>query len=238
MPNIETTGAYLPTSLTFGEAKARVARVVQGASQANTLEEAGEAIGDAFRWWNRRDWQCLRTIAPDINVSANVSDYDLPTGFKHAYSVRLSQDPLAQCSQRDWDRLVWDQSGQLGATHYTTIVVGSQNKIRLIPTPDDADTLQVIYYRALTLPAKDQDTLTIPDVWVDPILDYARARLAAERGKAQQREFFYAQAIKGYREARRLDLVEPDYDTAMQPAPSNANPPGSTWYYVRDHYGF
>jgi len=238
MPNISPGGAYLPTTVTYAQAKARVARSIQGSSQANALSEAGECIGDAVRWWNHRDWKLLMDEAASITVSANVSDYDLPTDFKHAYTVRLAQAPLFFLSQRDWDRYVYDQTGTSGSTHYTTARVGAENKIRLVPTPSAEDTLSINYYKALTIPSQDDAELGWPDMWVEPILSYARSLLCAERGMTAKSQFYMAQALAGYRRCRAQDLVQPDQEITQQPAPNGAYPPGTSWYYVREHYGF
>jgi hypothetical protein len=237
MPNIAGGGAYLPTGLTRGQAVARIARVVQGSSQPNALTEASEALEDSYRWWNRRNWKALLKTAPTLTVSAAVTDYPLPPDFKKTYSVRLADRPLFFCSQRNYDKMVWDQDQQVGATHYTPYPVGQENKIRLLPQHDKPDTLTVRYYSAITLPANDDTILSIPETWVQPLVDYAKSLICASRGQDGRRNFFMQLAVQGMRSARGDDLTEPDQEQGLEVAPNQADP-WSNWSQITRHYGF
>ena len=173
-----------------------------------------------------------------MTVSASVTDYPLPVDFRKIYTVRLSQQPLFYCSQRDYDKFTWDPTQQVGTTHYSTFKIGQENKISLIPQHDKADTLTVKYYSAITLPTEDEAELGIQENWVQPILDYAKSIVAASRSMDGRRNFFMQQAITGFRAARGDDVTEPDEVQGLKVEPTAGYPPGSSWYYIRQHYGF
>lgn len=235
MPNIPTSGAYNPATETLGQVKARIARVIQGASQANALGEAGDALADAVRWWNRRDWRLLLAQAPTITASAEESEYPLPSDLKKIYDVRTSLRPLYYASQRDYDRLIWNQTNNT-PTHYTPYLIGQQLKIKLIPTPVNKDTVTVRYYKLLELPSSDTSPLGWPDIWVEPIVNYAKALLTADR-RDNRASFFMRIAQEGYKEAKSDDLYQPDEDVGLKTHGPGYRPDHS-WSQVRRHYGY
>ncbi len=168
--------------ITFSDAKTEVARSVGSQADAAQLLVAGTAIMSALREWNaRHDWEFkLRTLA-DITLTPGQADYDLVADSdavnpKRIHTANLEGNPrnLFFIRQREWDRVVRDQSTNDIPIAYTLaedaagVVV-----IRLFPSPTGGGPLIVRCYENITIPAQpagDGTNLNIPDRLIPGII--------------------------------------------------------------------
>lgn len=226
---VPITTTYLPTSMTLGEAKARVARVVSGSSSPDMLQVAEEAIQDALRRWARyHNWSYLNVQHPDITVVAGTADYTLDANFQSPLSVRLTgaaRRLLYHIDQRFYDRSRWDQTASELPRFYSLFLLGQERKIRIIPTPIAGDVLSIRYHRTFVIPTGDDGLLDAPDTYIDGILDLARARVLADRpGSETRRDYFASMAEDAMQRARFMDLNVADENDSFVPAIAPLSP--------------
>lgn len=212
------------TTKTLDEAKAEVAAVATTDSgQTAVLDQAEDAIQDAFREWNRfHNWEYTVTLI-NINVTAGDATVNIPADVKQMLDVRMEDGTprvLHPVDIRNWDRVRSLQS-TVGLTRwYSLHSMGQTLEITLLPTPNvtATDALQLKYYRNITIPTVGGTALDLPDHYVDAILDLARAKLLRLRGS--RRDLIQDYDILGrsaMRRARAEDLRHPDANTAFIP---------------------
>lgn len=143
------------STLTVATAQTRIARSGSASDFTAELSRALEALQDAMRWFNRSDlWEFTRTYADTIPVAAGTSTYALPYDCAAIYDVRLTSSPrrLTYINRRPYDSAVYDQSYTGIPYGYDAFRQGAQGMIQLIPTPGQADNLEIKYYRRLWIP--------------------------------------------------------------------------------------
>lgn len=103
------------------------------------------------------------------NVTATRDMYDLPSDWKAPYSVRLLSNnvTLRYVGRRLYDRSEPNEQTASSPYWYDLFMVGSKGKIRLLTPPTSSDTLQLRYYRRMTIP-----TTTATADAVDIVQDY------------------------------------------------------------------
>lgn len=203
-------------SMALADAKVYIARVIGGQNDAGILALAADAIkATATKWDNRHDWGFLlkdNYNAP-ITVTAGVSDYAAPADFKNPYSALLTttKRPLGYIRQRQYDRLTADQSSQRGTYAYTLFnssgfTASDQTQyIRLIFTPDTADSLLLRYYRRISPTA---DPVDVDDAYLYTFLDDCKVWLVAQKNANDPR----LQALVALSERALADAISTDQD--------------------------
>jgi hypothetical protein len=234
---------FQPSTVTWAQAKSRVASVAGSSADTDQLPLAGYFLEEAFRNWEAvKDWKYLLTNI-DISITSGTSLYDLPTDFRKIYSVRISVgNPrvLAYIDKRDYDKLRPNQSGS--STPYGYMLdhqwrIGSTGgQIELVPPNASTDTLTVIYYRTTTIPAgilagttaSDALTLDIPLHYHSAILSWARALYLANKGGDDQRQAFWMKMAQDQvLKARSADEWVPDDSPGFSPGSTRATLPYS-----------
>lgn len=232
------------SSITFAQAKSKVARALGGQGDTNVLAVAGEAIVQAFSEWDMaRDWNWMMTTAAAIPTVVDTQDYALPDDVKKIYDVRLgtaNKRELYYVDEREYRRARWDQTVRGVPVWYTQIYSGTPltNYIRLFPIPAVVDDLYVRYFKELTAPGVDADTLNIPRKYENGIIWLAKAFLMADRDAENARTNVWgvkAQAILV--KAIAEDDRQPDRETRMIPAAEHMRgsyDPTHPYYYLED----
>lgn len=152
-------------------------------------------------------------------------DYDLPADFGYLYSARLTQNPrgLMPLDMRAWDRGRSDHTNTDIPTHYTLFSAGGVGKIRMIPTPAQADHLILQYYRRMTIPSTDGTAIDVPEEWEYGILAMAKADLAMDRGMADKASHWAARSEQAILRAKSQTVRAPDADTGFMPSAASIN---------------
>jgi len=114
----------------------------------------------------------METVSTAITTTAGTREYNLPTGYVQMKEFHLSTDPitsLAYITPEMMSRL-WAGSGTGKPQVYTIIA----DKVRLGPSPGDAYTTSMLYYKAFTAlsdSATTNDMLTNnPDIYLYGVL--------------------------------------------------------------------
>lgn len=215
-----TTGAV--SDMTFGRAKGIVARTVGDETGPRTLAHAAECLRAAIGEWNRRhqfEWNAVRSYT--TAVVAGDDTYDLPAGFLHMHSVRMTVNdrPLRYMRQRFYDRVRWDQDTPTFTSHYTLFGHGQDGSIKLIGIPTEDDVLEMRYYQGIVVPTADEDLFGLPERHVWGIIYKAKALLLLDRDAENTRmAHWIVEAEKAFRDAREDDVQRPDEDVRLIPA--------------------
>jgi len=221
--SVALTSAIPVQTLTIGQAKTNVARVIGNETDPKTLARAYDALCMAAAEWNRRHQFDINALtAADISVVAATAAYDLPSNFLHMYSVRMktnSERDLDFLRMRHYDRSYWDQEVEGYPTHYTLFGHGNTGQIQLLPTPSGTDTLQLRYYAAVTCPSGNGETFGIPDRYAWGLVYKAKALLLLDKNAEDNRiPHWEREAEMAFRQARADDSEYPDEDLRMIPA--------------------
>lgn len=231
------------SSITFSQAKSRIARAIGGQGDAAVLGAAGEALTMAISEWNmKRDWNWALTPAADIPTVIGTQDYVLPTNVKKIYEVHIGNPPrsLAFIDEREYKRSRWDQTIRGLPIWYTSIYAGTPltSYIRLYPIPASVIAVTVRYFRNLAAPTLDADTLDIPAIYENGLLWLAKALFLADRDAENARTGFWQQkADHIMTKAIEQDDREPDRETRLIPAAEHmrgAYDPTHPYYYLGD----
>lgn len=211
------------SSLTWGQAAARCAGAVSGTRQSDSLAAARDAISETLEDWDsRRDWRYTQVVAPDISLSANSADFDLPTTFKKPYVAYLNTNkrPLFYVERANWHRVfpgsVTPSTGGL----YTLFNEMSTGKGQLFPTVAGPETLTLLYYRNIISQDGDDALLDVPQRWTGYILRGARALLSTGKSAGKKSDDWWALYEKGLKNAKEDDLRIPDQFLSFQPPES------------------
>lgn len=241
MPALPGSPLYVPTSMTATQATSRIARAISGASSSEVLTEAGEALQNALRWWDRyHPWHYLRKTNDPITTVIGTADYSLPSDFKHIYTARLTTNErtLSYVDPRHYDRVFWAQAQRSTPAWYTLFRLGAELKITLLPTPSEADSLVIRYNRFTRVTPAGGDTIDVPDTWVDVILHKGKELLLADRTGVEDRRNYNAEmAQRGLQRARADDIIIPDENLAMAAGWAPGYNQNHAWRYVLEAYG-
>lgn len=215
-------------AITFLAAAQEVARLVGGSAVTAQQTIAKTAIKDALRDFDgRHDWEFKLATLNDITVVSGTATYDLVslgggTRPKKIYSARLKTDKwvLQFVRQREWDRIVWNQESPGAARYYTEVRSANGNlTIKLFPTPNSGETLQVRVFEHIVIPSADGDTLDIPDRYIPAVLSLGRYYFLIDRDGEDQRAPVYLQkAEQLIQKAIQDDVGMPDEDIHFTPA--------------------
>lgn len=185
------------TTVTFGEAKRRIAESTGSTANDDALAKAGRSLQAAFRHWNNvANWKWLRktvtaTYKPfnpigsiwqeTYQTVANQATYAAPYDMKAIHSIRMTsglERTLDYIDRRTFNKAfsrrdivdkpyLYDLFTQYG----NNAEGGVEDKsalIRLYPTPAGAETFEVDYYRRMVIPC----AITVPNTTLNgtPVL--------------------------------------------------------------------
>ena len=116
--------------------------------------------------------------------------YDLPTDWKNVYSLRLlgTNRKLEYVGRRAYDRGVGDENLASTPYHYDLFRAGSGGKIRIVPSPGAADTLQIRYYRRFFLASASgvSTALDIPEDYESYPIAWAKWHFLTDKGEGRK----------------------------------------------------
>ena len=185
--SLVSTGTSTFSTLTYGEAKRIVGRIVGRSAKSDDVG-AGDAIRMAINKINEYNWEYLTVRGSDISVVAGTSAYSLPAPFKDHYSMRLvaNSRPLGFIRQSEYDNLNYPPTS--GVPHsYSVFGQALTNQINLLPTPSIDDTLEYRYYRPMAVPVSESETLDCPS-WMERfIISFAQSLVGMWQGVDNQR---------------------------------------------------
>lgn len=158
-----------------------------------------------------------------VNVTANRDFYDLPSDWKEAYSVRLlaTNRVLRLATRRYYDRTVTNEFTASQSLGYDTFAIGSKGKIRLLPSPDAADVLQLRYLRRITTYSSTATaaTLDVPDDYDDYVVAWAKWHFLSDKdqGRQGQAETWLSLSQEGLKLMLKEQNDRPDRDLMFVP---------------------
>lgn len=210
-----------PSTLTWGVAKVRVARVAGGKGDPDWEALAKECITSALQLFElARDWKWLYVSAAPITIVANTSTYTLPAAFRKPYSARVGTRYLTYMPQGLWD-IINPQNIGSGPLAYSLFNAHDTGKVELLPPIGDApasDPLHIRYLRKVTDTDSDGNTLDVPKAYEDGIISLARAKLLLERGGEDTRmQTFYQEYNRALDQATKDDQRMPNIDEGFIP---------------------
>lgn len=205
--------------MTFAEAKIAVARVAGDHGSTDAREIAGDAIKAAIRDWNtEHNWEFKFREEPSYTLAADESDVIIE-GLKKVHTVRTlgsNKRTLSFTRMRSLDWAVADQSTSGAPTHYIIIENGTQNVIRLWPTPPDDTTVYVRYYEEIAEPSLDEDTIDVPQRFLNALLCLAKYHYLIDHDTENARlQVYELLSAKMLRKAVRDDKKQPDENEQM-----------------------
>ena len=211
------------STMTFGQAKTRIATSLGGQGDVNVLTLSGYALQHAIRYISgQKDWNWTLTPATPIPLVVGTQDYALPTDFKKIYDAKIpGYRELIYCDIREYNRADW--AGSMDSPCYYTVVNYGTPRLtylRFLPAPvSDPGDVQVAYFRNISMPSLDATTLDIPAVYENMIIFLAKGYLLADRDAENARTAFWLG--RGEDEMKRFkadDDYQPDRETRLIPA--------------------
>lgn len=219
--SLVSTGGSSFSTLTFGEVKKIVGRIVGRSAKADDVG-AGDAVRLAINKVNEYNWEYLTVRGSDISVVAGTAAYSLPAPFKDHYSMRLvtNNRSLGFIRQSEYDNIHYHPVSDIPRA-YSVFGQTITNQINLIPTPSISDTLEYRYYRPMAMPAGDTELLDCPS-WMERfIITYAQGMVAMWQGvdgnRIQMLNGLAEDALRGSLSADRNSAGEdPGFLSQMQ----------------------
>ena len=156
------------------------------------------------------------TASLATSVVATRDFYDFPTDWKAPYTVRLlSQNRrLRPANRRFYDRSVVDEYAASTPIWYDLFAGFQKGKVRLLPPPAAADTLQIRYYRRMTVPTSTAtaDVLDIPQDYDDYLIAWAKWHFLTDKneGRSEQAMTWLTFAKEGLATMLREQTENPD----------------------------
>lgn len=132
-----------------------------------------------------------QAITTNIGTSVTVirDFYDLPSDWKSVYSIKLytNQNSLRIARRRTWDRSVFDEYTPGTPLYYDVFGIGGKGKVRLLPPPAATDSMQLRYYRRLTVPTTTAtaDALDIPQDYEPYLVAWAKWHYLIDKSEAR-----------------------------------------------------
>lgn len=223
MPSLLSSSSGQASSLTWGQAKARVARSGSGSNVPENLVVAGEALQETIQFWNaRKHWRFLHVLADDITLVSGTAEYALPTNCKTVYAAWLEgvRQPLHHVEPRLRGEAGYITPSNGLPTMYEVFNTATTGNITLVPTPDSATygPLVVYYYRDMVSHASDTDILDCPARYEHAIIAGARVRYLALKGDESAKiQVWNKMAEEGLMYAIGDDNNQPDMNKGFIP---------------------
>jgi hypothetical protein len=160
--------------------------------------------------------------------------YDLPSDWKSVYSLRLlsTNTSLTYIGRRAYDRAVSDENLSSTPYYYDLFRSGSGGKIRVLPSPSAADTLQIRYYRRFFLASASgvatSFALDIPEDYESYPIAWAKWHFLTDKGEGRkdQATVWMQLAQEGLKTMLADQTNIPDESLGFQPAHSITVAPG------------
>lgn len=183
-----------------------------------------------------------------FNITVNRDFYDVSGDWKAPYSARLlgSQKTLRYANRRQYDRGLGDEFGPTTTPgYYDLFVVGGRGKLRILPPPNVDDTLQLRYYRRMTIPSATADAtlLDVPQDYEPYFIAWAKWHFLVDKteGRGEQGAMWLAMAKEGIKTMLKDQTTNPDEDLMFIPGaavggypfgPNSVTP----WLYRDDNW--
>lgn len=223
-----------PSTLTWAQAKARVARVSGSQLDLDMLLVAGYALEEAIRYWEEiRNWKYLLT-SETITFVVGTGLYSLQALFKNPYSARTETNPrnLSYIDRNMYNLLRPTQKDGAGndilgiPAYYTLFSWEDTGKIELLPYPNAVDTCRLNYYRRHVIPAaittglttSDASIVDFPVIYQTTLLALGRMFYLADKGGSQERMTFWTKIAQDQiARAKGNDEFIPSADVGFVP---------------------
>lgn len=175
----------LPATVTWGEAKKRVARVIGSPTNAEALLLAAEMLQTALEdLANERDWRWLQmTYSTTTDANGLLT---LPTRCKKIYDLQCGGNTLIPCPRRYYNQARPQAESVGGAYFYIAFNTAETGKVQTID-PVASATATVGYVRMLDVPAdvlkgttSDASVLDVPEPYQNYVVALAKHLIASE----------------------------------------------------------
>jgi len=239
MPTLSLADIGPMSTLKWGTAISRIAGSVSGARQPDSLAAARDALNETLQDWDaRHDWRFEQVVAPDIAITSATDSFNLPTNYKKPYVAYLvtSKVPLWFVERGNWHRAFPGDTSRQTPRFYTLYNNDVTGQGELFPLSGIADTLKILYYRAMAYSNSDEALLDIPQRWEGYILHGSKALLTLGKVAGNKSDRYMQLYEAGIKRAKEDDRRLPDQFLAFQP-PSQMSQPywlnlNSTWESV------
>lgn len=156
--------------------------------------------------------------------------YNLPSDFRNPYSIRLygSMVALRPIRRRQYDRSIVNEFTISSPIGYDIFSINAKGKIRLVPPPSSTDTMQIRYYRRITIPATTA-SVTALDILQDHepyLIAWAKWHFLMDKGegRGEQAATWFQFANEGIKTMQADQTRVPDEDLIMLPGAYSYNP--------------
>src|SRR3990172_576068 len=172
-----------------------------------------------------------------VTASVTRDTYALPSDWKAPYTVRLFGVPvtLRPIRRRFYDRSISNEFNTSTPRGYDVFHVGGKGKLRLLPPPPAADTMQLRYYRRMAVATSSADgtALDIPQDYEQYLIAWAKWHFIMDKGegRSEQGQTWMAFAQEGIKTMLSDQARLPDEDLMFLPGAWTYDPasgPNST----------
>lgn len=183
------------------------------------------------------------TASNSVSVTATRDFYDLPTDFKHAYSLKLlsSLRTLYPAPRRAYDRSMTVEFSADAPRWYDLFLLYNKGKVRLLPPPNGADTLMIRYFRRMAVPTTTAtaDVLDIPQDYDFHLMAWAKWHFLVDKaeGRSEQATTWLNLANEGISQMLADQTRVPDESPGFTPGHGTyfTGGPNSTWNVQWDY---
>lgn len=180
------TTHLMPSTLPLSEWLGNVAAVV-GAQDDPGEVRALAAIHSALNWLTHLDWDWFMTNATFDSV-VGTATYTVPSRCRDIISLRCStpsgtERPIMPVRKDIYNRIRYEQTSTGLPVHYSLDLFGDQKLLRLLPSPDQVESFQMLYYREPAKETNEALALDISEHMEEPLLLRAQALVGQWRAK-------------------------------------------------------
>jgi hypothetical protein len=123
--------------------------------------------------------------------------------------------------RRAWDRTVGDEFTTSTPDWYDIFAIGAKGKIRLLPPPAASDSLQLRYYRRMTIPTTTAtaEAIDIPQDYEGYLIAWAKWHFLVDKseGRSEQATVWLSMANEGITTMMKDQTRIPDEDLGFTP---------------------
>jgi hypothetical protein len=156
-----------------------------------------------------------------VSATANRDLYAIPSDLKKIYSGHLlgAQRPVRFRRPRTYDRTTPNTLRTGTVYEYDISRIAGRGKIRMLPTPADADILDMGYYRRMYLGSASGDTtaLDIPEDFEWVPLAFAKWHFLTDKKDNEQATTWFSLSEKGIESMLHDNTRQPDEDLGFTP---------------------
>lgn len=228
--NLPATTAVNPSTKTLGELMADAAAIV-GAQDNPAEVRALSAIHRSLDWIQNHDWEIMLKNGSTFTSVIGTATYALGNNHRKIHSMRTSsgtERKIHYIRKTDYDSRVSHQSVPGLPVWYSMHKQGDLGVITLLPTPDQVEDFEYIFYRDISRPVNESAIIgnDFPREWEDMLISRAGYLIAIGRGLRTDRlQMLRQDSEVAKQDALMRDTNEFDEDIVMTSGSSGPGGP-------------